>query len=114
MPWTYKPPMNFPAVYGQTIREAVLTEQPAYLGGFESLGEFKKLAENFRYYRWCVRERPDATREMFLIESSYDIRLSFKKTEAHILGFVTARRTKLADFTALNPELALELFAQCQ
>ena len=106
--------MNFPAVYGQTIREAVLAEQPVYLGSFNTLQEFHKLAENFRYYRWCIRARPEAMKEMFLIEAGNDIRLSYTKEWDCFVGWVTARRTKLADFTALNPELALELFAQCQ
>ena len=111
MPWSYRSPSIFPARFPQAIRAAAAKPSTPILLHSGDPATLASDAENFRYYRWCVRQRPDYDRALASMLSAFTFRVS---TEApgfsplHLL-YVTAKPAKLSELATLNPHLS-ELF----
>ncbi len=108
MGWHYRLPSQFPATYLSGLREAKANSPDRIiLGQFSRSYEAKALAEQFRWFRWCVRERPDAAKDLSTILEDYDVRTSIESSDifGYIL-YVTAKPTKISEFVRLNPQLA--------
>jgi hypothetical protein len=114
MGWHYKPPQVFPAQFFVAIREAV--KQPGervLLARMPDLSDIEAIAENFRYFKWCVKQRPDAHVEMFTALSTYNFRTRTEDELCYNL-WLTATPNTIAEFSRLNPELAASILPGCQ
>lgn len=110
MSWYYNPPQSFPMYYFATLRQA--SSRPNNSIIFKSFATHKEAlasAEHFRYFRWCIRQDPNANKEMANILSNYEIR-TFLTSDAfgHFLNLI-AKPTKLSEFIRLNPELSEQI-----
>lgn len=115
MGWHYKPPQNFPKLFIEILKEAARFPNEAIL--FYSTrysDDAKAVAEKFRWFRWCIRKDPDMRKELTDILNEYMIRVSTVTDEVGILLYVTAKRSKEAEFLLLNPDLAATIIAECQ
>lgn len=108
MTWTYRPPQLFPARYLFALREAALSPGTPTPLQSSTLANVTSDAENFRYYRWCVRERPDAHREAYSLVSRNSIRTSVSHSPHSNLVtlYVTCRPSKALSLLDLNPHLS--------
>ena len=119
MPWSYKPPQNFPAAYGAAIKAAVANpNEPYMLGGFYTKPEAEALAERIRWFKYCIRNSPG--HELQTILENYDVRTVTKEDTSFLgtvdnMGFIlwlVARPKLISDFILLNPKLAVEILSQ--
>jgi hypothetical protein len=114
MGWHYKPPQSFPAQFFAAAREAI--KQPGervLLSRQQERGDVEAIADNFRYFKWCVKQRPDAQQEIYMLLEAYNLRTKIEDE----LGFnlwLTATPNTIAEFTRLNPELAASILPHCQ
>lgn len=112
MGWWYKPPSVFPATYLASLRAAA--SQPGEALPFyssEAESDCRVVAERFRYFRWCIRKPPIAAQDLYLITEAYELRTKLTQDEVGWILWLTAKPTKLSEFTRLNPELAFEVLA---
>lgn len=115
MAWKYKPPQNFPAHFLAVLREAALyPNETVALGSDSRYRPVQALAEKFRHFRWCIREKPTAMNDLSLILDTFDIRTAITNDEVGFILSVIAKPTKLSEFVRLNPELASEILPGCQ
>ncbi len=115
MGWTYRLPSMFAASYLITLRQAAASpETPIILYSSDSRKEVNAIAEKFRYLKWCIRQDLTASKDLSAILETYDVRSKITEDEVGFILWITAKPTKLSDFFNLNPDLALEVAAQCQ
>lgn len=111
MPWAYRSPLTFPARYPIAIREAVANLQTPILLHSGEASVVSADAENFRYYRWCLRQNPDVDRTLSSYFSLYQLRTSLDREKS--LGpassirllYLTASPHKFTELAELNPDL---------
>lgn len=115
MGWYYRIPTHFPATFLQTIHEAsARSPERVYFGAFETKKKALVLAEQFRWFRWCIREKPEARRDLFLIVCSYDFRTYVEMAGNHYTLWAAANENKVSEFIRLNPDLADEVLRDSQ
>jgi hypothetical protein len=115
MSWHYRAPQLFPALFVNTLRTAAsCPDQSVMLGADNDRHNINLLAEKFRWFKWCVRKRPEAMPDLFKILSTYDVRSKVFTDKAGSILFVIARPTKVSEFMRLNPELAAQIVPECQ
>ncbi len=112
MGWHYKSPQKFPALYPLALRSAAASYPQSFnLGAYHTLRAAKAEAENFRWYRWCLRKYPDIEASLSQIE----LGSSARATISEILGGYSldliVSPPRISSLLALNPELAL---LECQ
>jgi len=102
MTYHYKPPTSFPARFPSALHEASLRPTiPILLWSSANPSDLTWEAERFRYYRWCIRQRPEACPDLAQILSLFNVR-----TSSDGLGlFVTAAESHMSQITLLNPHL---------
>ncbi len=114
MAWTYRSPFSFPAYFPETLRRAVANlHKPELLYSGTSIG-CDGVAEDFRYYRWCLREKPEVMPMMTAIVTNYKLRTSRTKFRSQALLYLTATPTAMSDLVTLNPHLERIVSEACQ
>lgn len=110
MSWHYRSPLSFPALYtsalikaGEWINDYVIVDARA------TLREAQRLAADFRWFKWCIRQNAGVRSDLFSILDTYDVRTQVREDEIGFILLVVARPTKLSEFMRLNPELAEEV-----
>lgn len=115
MAWHYRDVQTFPAHYGAAMREAVASlNTPILLFTASNAADAKSKCDHFRWYRWCLRERPQVLTALSDLETTYQFRVSKDSAPGGVLIYLTASPTKLSDLQALNPKLWSEISAECQ
>lgn len=107
MAWKYKDPKTFPADYSRAMLAAVAAdENPIVLCDCLSRADAQVKAENFRFFKWCVLEKPLADQAMTKLLEEYDFRTAVKKELGSMFLTLRARPKLLSTIERLNPELA--------
>jgi hypothetical protein len=111
MTWKPRQPSSFPARYRRAMVEAVASP-----GSFVLLmsGEASVVAadaEEFRYYRWCIRQNPLSDSILTDYLQRFQFRISTEKSGHSRAMYVSANVAKAVDLAALNPHL-LELIEE--
>lgn len=106
MTWKPRQPQSFPARYRRAMVEAVATP-----GSFILLmsGETTAVAadaEEFRYFRWCVRQNPLSDSVLTDYLRRFQFRTSTDRVGGSAALYLTATTAKVADLAGLNPHLA--------
>jgi hypothetical protein len=114
VPWHYRSPQTFPAIYASTLREAVLEPDNPIIIWSGSAAEVASHAERYRWFRWCIRHDPGQMLDLFTILETYDIRTKAQHDFLGSILYVIAKPTKLSEFIRLNPLLADEMLSECQ
>lgn len=115
MPWTYKPPQSFPAVFVQTLREACANpDTPVLLASLADVRDTQAVAERFRYFRWCIRKEPYAHRELSICLENNQIRSKHVIDDFGSHLWITARPASIEEFIRLNPELSDSVLSDSQ
>lgn len=110
MSWHWKSPSTFPALFSNTIAQAIAQpEEQVILDSYQTKSSAKAHAEKFRWYLWCIRSRPDHSGGMAKQINGYDLRTQIKTDEVGFVLWLRARADKLSEFERLNPDLAAEL-----
>lgn len=114
MSWTYRSPFGFPAYFAETLRKAAANlHQPQLLHSGTSTG-CDGVAEEFRYYRWCLRQKPEVLPALTTIVETFKLRTSRTVSETSAALYLTATPTALSDLTTLNPHLSGIVTEACQ
>lgn len=106
MTWSYRSPDRFPARFPRALREAAASPTFPVMLFQGPRSEVIADAENFRYYRWCLRQKPDHSSELYRILSTHQIRTSTEHRPEGSVLYVTAQSTRWGDLSGLNPHLA--------
>lgn len=111
MTWHLRSPQSFPAHFGRVILEAVAHEgRPVLFGSYRELKLARSVSNDFRQYRWCLRQQPQILPKLSQIESIYQLRLqtdrSYIATDRWFIVYLTAQPTKFTQLVNLNPHLA--------
>lgn len=115
MAWYYKPPQSFPATFLVALRRAGDNpEVPQIVQSFENLRDAQTLAEQYRYFRWAIRQKPEAMHDLSKILSTYDVRTKIITDDFGSILYLIAKPTKLSEFITLNPDLADQVLPDCQ
>lgn len=115
MSWRWKDPRTFPAYYADVLRSAAAApETPVLLSSTTTRSDLDDIAEHFRWFRWCIRQKPDFDRALSTLEDSFDFRLSKSHTPEGVILYIRARKTKLSDLLTLNQSLIQSLEIRCQ
>lgn len=109
MAWHYRSPMVFPATFLAVTRSAAADpEVPYILSSSENRKDLEKIAETYRWFKWCIKQK-NAIQDIEVILETFDVRTSIKDDDAGFILYLMARRTKLSEFERLNPRLAREI-----
>jgi hypothetical protein len=115
MPWTYRDPMVFPRSFHDGIFAPIAQlGTPVLFHIADSESELTSVLERFRWFRWCVKQQPSLTPELFQAISAHSFRASTSAQLSKLLIYITAQPNKVSDFIELNPDLANEILPQCQ
>lgn len=106
MTWRYKNPNQFPAIFTRRLQDAALAPDTWFtLEVVPSSSDAKIVTERWRYFTWCIRQRPAAVPDMARLLEQFDYRSSIKKSGFRLWDIrVRARPTIIKDLLALNPE----------
>jgi len=115
MSWRYKDPRTFSAIYPRIMREAAAQPHiPTLFTSSLSREDLEDHKTRFRWFRWCIRQKPGMDFELTRLEETFDYRVSLDSDPFGLVLYLTARPTKLGDLFTLNPDLARTLPAYCQ
>jgi hypothetical protein len=115
MPWFYRDPMVFPHSFHDGIFSPIAQlGSPVLLHIAESESEVLDVLERFRWFRWCIKQRPHLNPELYRAVCSHSFRASTSIQLSKFLIHITAQPNKVSDFIELNPDLANEILPQCQ
>lgn len=112
MTWRYRNIQTFPARYPSALREAVANlGDPILFNSYPTEADAADDCQTFRWYRWCLRERPDHDFVLGSYSDLYTFRISTEpQPSGSCLVYLTAKPTKLSELLELNPDLA-DIFA---
>ena len=114
MSWTYRDVQTFPGLYGNVIIEAIANlTTPRILFTETTEGNSQRKAQHFRWFRWCLRQKPNVNPVLSAYELNYQLRVQTDFIEDRYVTFLTAKPTKVSEIAELNPELS-SLIAECQ
>lgn len=110
MSWNLRSPQSFPAHFSRIMLEAVAHEGRSVLfGSYRDHANAKHVAQQFRHFRWCIRQQPEIVPKLAVLETTFDFRLSSEEEyinlERWLVLYLTAQPTKLSQFVNLNPHL---------
>lgn len=111
MTWRYKAPQGFPARFPDSLRKAAAQlGKPIllYSGSYESA---MNDAEQFRFFRWCLRKKPQAALALAKLSEAYTFRTS---CDPRGLLYLTANENTISDLITLNPHIAGIVLEACQ
>jgi hypothetical protein len=109
MSWHYRAPTLFPAYFKQGLISATLEPgERQILAYSKSISELKAVAEQFRWFRWCIRQKA-ADKELFDILETFDIRSRIEHDEVSYILYIVCNPTKISELIRLNPQLALDV-----
>lgn len=108
MTWRWKSPKGFPAIFPEGLRKSVaMLGTPIVLNSGLKEHMLETAAE-FRFYRWCLRTRPDHDMALGRMALAYHFRTrieSYPGTfNCHL--WLTANVNPMEELAVLNPELA--------
>lgn len=107
MAWTYKDPKTFPADYSRAMLAAVAAlDESVVLASFPKRSDALGKAENFRYFKWCIVQKPLADQGLTRLMDRYDFRTGIRKELGQFILFLRARPKLLNVVEDLNPHLA--------
>ncbi len=115
MAWRYRDLTRFPARFARAMNEAVLNlNNPILFDHYGSSRSAMAVANDIRWFRWCIREVPSANYDLARLEGLYDFRTSMEQTSGRTMLYLTAKATKLSELETLNPHLAELIAIECQ
>ena len=114
MAWTYRSPLSFPARYPAALRKAVANLSEPVLLHSGTPEDVSSDAENFRHYRWCLRQRPDVDKILGSYLELYQFRTSIEHYPETGLLYLVAKPSKLSVLADLNPHLEDIILSECQ
>jgi hypothetical protein len=105
--WHYRNPSAFPNAYHRALLNACLEPSvPQVINSFPNLANLKVEAERFRWFRWCIRQRPSAAFELARLLDQFETRTFYKEIEGRFILFLIAQPDVLSEFIRLNPQLS--------
>jgi hypothetical protein len=115
MSWHYRDIQTFPARYSTAMIEAVAKlGTPILFNAYSSPHEANSVAETIRWFRWCIRQKPDVNSKLGNFEALYQFRITSETMQGRTWLYLTAKPTKLSELSALNPHLADLIAHECQ
>ena len=106
MGWYYKSPESFPDVFFEGLLGAFISYPNSYnLGTSWSIHGAKRIAEEFRWFRWCLRHEKTIKTKLSEVELNNHTRCSISSCyEGYSLDLVVAPK-RLTSLFELNPGL---------
>lgn len=115
MSWHYRSPQSFPALFTMSLQKAAqYPDNFVMISAAPTRAEIDKQAEQFRWFKWCIRQNVTASRSLANILDDHDVRARIKEDDLGFILFIIARPTKLSEFIRLNPQLAEEVCQEVQ
>ena len=106
MPWTFRPPQIFPAIFPQILRESAASpETEVFFGSHSSHGAALDQASRLSRFRWCIRQSPGSYLAMTELEESYQFRAKIIREGNRYHVYVIAKPARVVEIIALNPHL---------
>lgn len=110
MAWKYRDIATFPAIFPSALRNGLANLDTAILvNTYSSEGSCRDDAEFFRWYRYCLRQKPDFDRELGNIACNYKLRTKILRFASGYGLYLTVSPTPLSELEALNPDLLASL-----
>jgi hypothetical protein len=112
MSWHYRSPHRFPALFLSLLRSAAAyPETPLVFHASPSRTNLETIAEQFRWFKWCIAKDPSVASDLYRLIETYDYRTKIEEDEIGYILRLYARPTKVSEFERLNPDLAAEVSA---
>lgn len=105
MKWKLRSPSVFPASFGEAVRTALLESREVILFTSKSTSACLKKAEQFRYYRWCLRNAGFVS-DVADIERDYLIRSRIGVEGEGYALYIRVEPDPIASLVANNPSLS--------
>jgi hypothetical protein len=108
MAWDYRPPSKFDAKVSTILSGVVIAEGRELNYYLPTEADCRKLAHDFRRFRWCVRADPAQAGNYYDFEMAYDYRtkVMFHPQSGWYLR-IRAIPNRLGYLTELNPWISV-------
>lgn len=106
MTWKPRQLTSFPARFRRTMVEAAASPGTFILLMSGDRSTVADDAEDFRYFRWCIRQSPLADSILTDYLRRFQFRTSTEKSGASAALYLMASPAKVMELEALNPHLA--------
>lgn len=107
MSWHYRDPLTFPAIFIEaTINAAESPNTEIFVYTSNSLSDVEAKASQLRWFRWCVKQRPDNITRIARLLENYSYRSRIVTENGRAMLYILAREDRWASIAALNPSLA--------